>query len=77
VPYINDLVSASPIAQWGAFYIEVLHPVVIDLSFRPVMFARGRLVFVKFGAEFILRGFDKGARLGDRESVYPLFERGN
>ena len=49
----------------------------IDLSFRPVMFARGRLVFVKIGAEFILRGFDKGARLGDRESVYPLFERGN
>jgi len=22
VPYINDLVSASPIAQWGAFYIK-------------------------------------------------------
>jgi len=25
--YINDLISASPIAQWGTFYIEVLHPV--------------------------------------------------
>jgi len=32
VPFINDLVSASPIAQWGAFYIEVLHPVYKNVS---------------------------------------------
>jgi len=33
MPYINDLVSASLIAQWGAFYIEVLHPVFVYAAF--------------------------------------------
>jgi len=38
MPYINDLVSASLIAQWGAFYIEVLHPVYIHTDGRTDIF---------------------------------------